>query len=518
MTLVALRELRSMSFSLALLLAESARKYPERIAAVLGDERVTYARLWDEARGFAAVLRDEYGIGPGDTVALLMPNVLDFPRAYYAVLALGAVVVPVHALLTPPEIEYVLRDSGAKLLISHPMLPAGADGAKLAGIASCHCHPQGSNGPERIRMIAPREPDDDAVILYTSGTTGKPKGAVLTHLNMVMNATISAFDLFEAHEGDVLLCALPLFHSFGQTCVMNAGFRCGATIVLLPRFEGAAALDLMVRENVTCFAGVPTMYIALLEAAKNDSRRPPLRRLNSGGAAIPVAVLERVEATFGVAIEEGYGLSETSPVATFNQRAIGIKPGTVGTPIWGVEVAVANAEIEDHIELLPSGERGEIVIRGHCVFSRYLNNPQATAAAKMDGWFRSGDIGAIDQDGFVSILDRKKDMILRGGFNVYPREVEEVLVRHPAVAQAAVIGVPHDVHGEEVCAMIVLHEHAGSIDAEEIIVWARENMAKHKYPRLVEFVESFPLGPSGKVLKRELVARYASSSTAGAAD
>ena len=495
-----------MPMSLAMVLSESARTYPDKVAAVLGEERVTYARLWLEARNFAAVLREEYGIGAGDAVALLMPNVLDFPRAYYAVLALGGVVVPVHALLTPGEIEYVLRDSGAKVLVCHPMLAAGPQGAQMAGIpvVSVRTSAAAAHG------IVQREAEDDAVILYTSGTTGKPKGAVLTHLNMVMNATICAYDLFEAREDDVLLCALPLFHSFGQTCVMNAGFRAGAAIVLLPRFDGAAALDLMVREKVTGFAGVPTMYVALLEAAKSDARRPPLRRLNSGGAALPVAILERVEAAFGVPVEEGYGLSETSPVATFNQRRIGVKPGTVGTPVWGVEVAIANAEIDDRIELLPAGERGEIVIRGHCVFSRYLNNPQATAAAKVDGWFRSGDIGAMDEDGFVAILDRKKDLILRGGFNVYPREVEEVLLRHPAVAQAAVIGVPHEVHGEEVCALLIRSENAGEVEAEEIVVWARENMAKHKYPRIVEFVESFPLGPSGKVLKRELSARYRS--------
>ncbi|HET9095625.1 MAG TPA: long-chain fatty acid--CoA ligase [Candidatus Baltobacteraceae bacterium] len=503
MTAASSSERRFMSLSLAMLLAESARKYPDRIAAVLGEERITFCRLWEETLGFAGVLRDEYGVRAGDTVALLMPNVMDFPRAYYAVLALGAVVVPVHALLTPEEIEYVLRDSGAKLLITHPMLAAGAQGAQRADIPATHV----TVGTPLNGISIPQDANADAVILYTSGTTGKPKGAVLTHLNMVMNATVSAFDLFEAREDDVLLCALPLFHSFGQTCVMNAGFRAGCTIVLLPRFDGKAALDLMVRENVTCFAGVPTMYIALLEAAKTDSRRPPLRRLNSGGAALPVAVLERVQETFGVVVEEGYGLSETSPVATFNQRAIGVKPGTVGTPIWGVDVAIAKADVEDRIELVPTGERGEIVIRGHCVFSRYLNKPEATAAAKVEGWFRSGDIGAIDEDGFVTILDRKKDLILRGGFNVYPREVEEVLVRHPAVAQAAVIGVPHELHGEEVCAMIVLAENAQGVQAEEIIVWARENMAKHKYPRVVEFVESFALGPSGKVLKRELAAQ-----------
>ena len=498
-----------MSLSLAMLLRESARKYRNRVAAVLGDERVTYAELWDQTLRIAALLREQFGIQTGDTVALLMPNVLDFPRAYYAILALGAVVVPVHALLTAEEIEYVLRDSGAKLLISHPMLSAGADGAKLANIPSVMMGPssQDTADPRAVEVVQ-REGRDDAVILYTSGTTGKPKGAVLTHLNMVINATVCAFDLFEARPDDVMLCALPLFHSFGQTCVMNTAFRAGASIVLVPRFEGASALDLMVRENVTCFAAVPTMYIALLEAAKSDSRRPPLRRLNSGGASLPVAVLERVEQTFGVQVEEGYGLSETSPVATFNQRAIGVKPGTVGMPIWGVEVAIAKAEVDDRIEFVPAGERGEIVIRGHCVFSRYLNNPQATAAAKVDGWLRSGDIGALDEDGFVTILDRKKDLIVRGGFNVYPREVEEVLVRHPAVKQVAVIGVAHEVQGEEVCAVILLAESAHGIDAEEIIAWARENMAKHKYPRIVKFVESFPLGPSGKVLKRELIASF----------
>ena len=494
-----------MSLTLAGLLGESARMFPERIAAIQGDERATYAQLWEQARSFAAVLRDDHRIRAGDTVAVLMPNVLDFPRAYYAILSLGAVVVPVHALLNAEEIAYVLRDSGAKLLVGHPALAAGAGGASRAAVKYAQLE-NGSSAP--LETLEQRDAHDDAVILYTSGTTGKPKGAVLTNLNMVMNATVAAFDLFDMQEGDVLLGALPLFHSFGQTCVMNAGFRRGATIVLMPRFEAAAALDLMVREKVTCFAGVPTMYLGLLEAAKSDPRRPPLRRLNSGGAAAPVVLLERVRETFGVEIEEGYGLSETSPVATFNQRAIGIKPGTVGVPIWGVQVAIARADVEDRIEQLPCGERGEIVIRGHCVFSRYLNDPQATAAAKQDGWFRTGDIGAIDTDGFVTILDRKKDLIVRGGFNVYPREVEEVLLRHPAIAQVAVIGLPCDVHGEEVCAVVRVHEHAAGVQSEEIVAWSRENMARHKYPRIVQFVAGFPLGPSGKVLKRELIARF----------
>lgn len=495
-----------MPLSLAYLLAESARRSPERIAVIQGAERVTYAQLWEQTRDLAAVLRAR-GIGEGDTVALLMPNVIDFPRAYYAILTLGAIVVPVCTLLTADEIAYVLLDSGAKPLICHPALTAGSEGAARAGIERVDA--AALTAAHDDISVVPREAQDDAVILYTSGTTGKPKGAVLTHLNMVMNATVCAFDLFDVSNDDILMCALPLFHSFGQTVVMNMAFRCGATVLLMPRFDGKSALDLMVRENVTCFAGVPTMYIALLEAAKHDARRPPLRRLNSGGASLPRVVLEAVQETFGVQLEEGYGLSETSPVATFNQRKLGVKPGTVGRPIWGVDVRIARADVEDRIELLPPGERGEIVIQGHCVFSRYLNNPQATAAAKVDGWFRTGDIGTIDEDGFITILDRKKDMILRGGFNVYPREVEERLLRHPAIAQCAVIGLPHDVHGEEVCAVVVLHEDArGNVQSEEIIEWARENMAKHKYPRFIEFVDSFPLGPSGKVLKRELVARY----------
>jgi len=283
--------------------------------------------------------------------------------------------------------------------------------------------------------------------------------------------------------------------------------------VLMARFDGASALDLMVRENVTFFAGVPTMYVALLEAAKRDARRPPLRRLMSGGAPLPAALLQNIEKTFAVPVEEGYGLSETSPVATFNQRAIGLKPGTVGVPIWGVDVRVAAADVEDRVLLLGPGERGEIVIRGHNVFSRYLNNPEATAAAKIDGWFRSGDIGTIDDDGFITILDRKKDMILRGGFNVYPREVEEVMLQHPAIAQCAVIGVPDQVHGEEVVAVVVSQQHArDSVSGEEIVAWAREHLARHKYPRRVEFVDGYPLGPSGKILKRELVARFSEAS------
>ena len=306
-------------------------------------------------------------------------------------------------------------------------------------------------------------------------------------------------------SGDVILGCLPLFHSFGQTCAMNAGFHAGATLVLLPRFEPAAALELMISANVTVFEGVPTMYIGLLAAARSDDRRPNLRMAVSGGASLPVAVIDRFAEVFGADIYEGYGLSETSPVATFNQRVFGRKAGTVGRGVWGVDAAIAAAAVDDRIELLPVGEIGEVVIRGHNIFAGYLNNPEATAAVKIDGWFRTGDLGTMDKDGFISIVDRKNDLILRGGFNVYPREVEEVLAGHPGVAQVAVVPIPDEIHGEEICAVIVRSPAGADLDEATVIDWAQHNMGKHKYPRRVEFVAALPMGPSGKVLKREIV-------------
>jgi long-chain acyl-CoA synthetase len=360
-----------------------------------------------------------------------------------------------------------------------------------------------------IDRYVQRAPGDIAVILYTSGTTGKPKGAMITHLNIMMNVDTSVLSSFDISSDDVVLGCLPLFHTFGQTCAMNTAFRVGATLVLIPRFDGAAALDQLVTHGCTIFLGVPTMYIALLEAAKNDPRRPKLTSALSGGASLPLTVLDAFQQTYDCPVYEGYGLTETSPVATFNQKDWPCKPGTVGRPIWGVEVEIARAELEGEIELLPTGELGEVVIRGHNVMAGYLNRPEATAEVMVDGWFRSGDLGTKDADGYVSIVDRKKDMVLRGGFNVYPREVEEVLLRHPDIAQVAVIGVPHDTYGEEVCAVIVAEEGA-TPDADAIVAWSRSQLAGHKYPRRIEVVEAFPLGPSGKVLKRELVARFSS--------
>ncbi|HEY5882990.1 MAG TPA: long-chain fatty acid--CoA ligase, partial [Nakamurella sp.] len=503
-----------MSLSLAAILSESAERYPEQDAVVIGPQRINYAKLWEESRRYAAVLR-ERGIGPGDRVALLLPNVPDFPRAYYAVLSLGAVVVPVHALLVAREIGFVLTDSQAKLMIAAgPLLEQGIPGAQQAGVPVLAVlgAPEGverldtlAEQAEPIRTYVERAPEDEAVILYTSGTTGTPKGAVLTQLNMTMNAMISAHSILGLTPDDTILGCLPLFHSFGQTCAMNAGFFAGSTLLLLPRFDGTAALDLIAGHGVNVFMGVPTMYIGLLAAARDDDRRPVLRIAVSGGASLPVAVIDAFKRVFAADIYEGYGLSETSPVATFNQAVFGRKPGTVGRPIWGTDAEIADPAVEDRIELLPQGEVGEVVLRGHNVFAGYLNNPEATRAVLVDGWFRTGDLGVKDSDGFLSIVDRKKDLIIRGGFNVYPREVEEVLAAHPGIAQVAVIGVADATHGEEICAVVVRSPEGQDLDADTLIAWSREKLGRHKVPRRVEFVETLPLGPSGKILKRELV-------------
>ena len=503
-----------MSLTLAGILAESALRYPDREAVVMGAERITYADLWEQTRRYARVLADA-GVGPGDKVALLMPNVPDFPRVYYAALSLGAVVVPVHALLVAREITYVLQNSGAKLLVAAaPLLAEGAPAAEAAGIPLLGV--MGGEGIDRLDLLAAnvaavtsyaeRDAHDEAVILYTSGTTGSPKGAVLSQLNMTMNAIVSATSVMSLTVDDVILGCLPLFHSFGQTCAMNAGFFAGSTLVLLPRFDGAAAMDVIEAEHVNVFMGVPTMYIGLLAAARTDTRRPQLRIAASGGASLPVAVIDKFAEVFHADIYEGYGLSETAPVATFNQPVFGRKAGTVGRAIWGVEAEIAAAEVEGRIELLPVGEMGEVVIRGHNIFRGYLNNAEATQAVMVDGWFRTGDLGVKDEDGFLSIVDRKKDMILRGGYNVYPREVEEVLAGHPGVAQVAVVGFASEVHGEEICAVIVRSPEGADLDEAGLIEWSQGQLGRYKYPRRVEFVESLPMGPSGKILKREIIA------------
>ncbi|MFG1861175.1 long-chain-fatty-acid--CoA ligase [Microbispora bryophytorum] len=505
--------------NLAVVLEDSAREKPDATAVVFGDMRLPYS-LVDTIAGQVANLLVSRGIGRGDKVALACPNLPYFPFVYYGILKTGATVVPLNVLLQAREIAYHLDDSDAKAFFcfeGSPELPLGERGragfADAGGVEHFFVLPatpfateselgetlwaalDGMSGEfETVQTSA----DDTAVILYTSGTTGQPKGAELTHQNMVMNAVVSD-EMFPRQPEDIYLVALPLFHSFGQTVLMNAGFRRGGTLVLLPRFEPAEALTLMKREKVTLFAGVPTMYWAMLAAVHAGAAEvpPSLITAASGGSALPVEVLKDFSATFGVAVLEGYGLSETSPVASFNQPGRPAKAGSIGTPIWGVEMKLVDADWNTPDDI------GEIAVRGHNIMKGYYNRPEATAQVMKDGWFRTGDVARRDEDGYYFIVDRAKDMIIRGGFNVYPREIEEVLMTHPAVSLAAVVGVPHDSHGEEVKAYVIRKPGATTTE-EELVAWCRETMAAYKYPRIVEFRESLPMTATGKILKREL--------------
>ncbi|GMA21830.1 long-chain-fatty-acid--CoA ligase [Arsenicicoccus piscis] len=494
------------TLSLATVLAEPARRWPDKVALVEGEQRLTYAEVWDRALRAAADLTAK-GVGPGTRVALLAPNTVDFVVGYYGILAAGGTVVPVPSLLQGQEAAFLVQHSGAEAVLHHPALaPIAEHASELTGRPTWSTTGLGE-GVEPLPHPVGRAPEDVAVIFYTSGTTGHPKGALLTHLNMVMNAVVNAFDFGDLSRDDVVMGALPLFHVYGQSVSMNTTFRAGGTLVLQPRFEPVSALELMVREGCTIFAGVPTMFVFLLQAAEHASALPRLRYCNSGGASLPVSVLDAFQGRFDTMVWEGYGLSETSPVATTNQPAFGQRPGSVGHAVWGVEVEIADDTVDDRIVLLPQGSRGEIVIRGHNVFAGYLDDPEATRAAIVDGWFRTGDIGTKDEDGYLFIVDRKKDLIIRGGFNVYPREVEEVLMTHPQVNQVAVIGLSDPTRGEEVVAVVVPVE-GERVEPEDLLAFGRERLAHHKYPRRVELVDELPLGPSMKVLKRELRARF----------
>jgi long-chain acyl-CoA synthetase len=514
--------------NLSAVLEHPARLLPDRVAVTCGPQQLTYGELDGRATQVAAGLH-ALGIRPGDHVALSCPNVPWFPIAYFGILKCGAAVVPLNVLLKPREIAYHLKDSAAKALLAFegtPELPLGEMAVAAAAEASCpHCilMPRDPSAPPAVSAITlpsimkdasafhspRREPHDTAVILYTSGTTGHPKGAELTHANMVGNA-VTSFDMFRpAFESGVdrqhvTLITLPLFHSTAQTTQMNAGLYGGFRLVLLPRFDPAAVLEAFAREQVGLWVGVPTMYWSLLQHARASGvdvgrAAASLRLCASGGAPMPVQVLRDFEQTFGARVLEGYGLSETAPVVAFNQLQRPSRPGTVGLPVFGVELRC----VDEHDVAVRPGERGEVLVRGPNVMKGYYNNPDATAEAKRGGWFRTGDIGQFDADGYLAIVDRKKDMILRGGFNVYPREVEELLMTHPAIALCAVVGVPDERLGEEVKAFVVRRPGA-TVTADELIAWIREQLASYKYPRIIDFREALPMTATGKVLKREL--------------
>jgi long-chain acyl-CoA synthetase len=493
-----------MGLNLASLLTESAGRTPKAAAIRLGEAELSYAELDQRSARLATLLR-ERGVGQGDRVGVMLPNVQEFPVAYYGALRAGAIVVPMNVLLKRREIAFYLEDSGARLLLAwHDFCAEARDGAGDAGVEPIEVEP-GSFAETLAQLEPTTEPagtgeDDTAVILYTSGTTGKPKGAELTHANLARNADVSARTTSEIAAGDVVLGALPLFHSFGQTVAMNASLKVGACLTLVPKFDPGEALATMQRDGVTHFYGVPTMFGALLHHPEREGfDTSALRICITGGASMPVEVLRGFEDAFGAKVMEGYGLSETSPVACSNHPDRERKAGSIGTPIEGVEMKV----VDENDEEVPQGEVGEIVIRGHNIMKGYWQRPDATEEAMRGGWFHSGDMGRVDEDGYFYIVDRKKDLIIRGGYNVYPREVEEVLYEHPKIREAAVLGVPHDEWGEEIGAAIVLME-GEQLAPEEVSAYVKERIAAYKYPRLVWFLDELPKGPTGKILKREI--------------
>ena len=498
-----------------------AERYPNNTGVILDDVRISWREVADFARRVANVLRSK-GIGRGDTVAMMVPNTPHFPIIYYGILHTGAAVVPVNVLYQHNEIEHYLTDSGAEAFFAFKLFEEEARTAFLAAecckdffvVSAPHELDEPAVGENFNKVVMQADsafdttqtmPDDTAVILYTSGTTGVPKGAELTHFNMFFNAYYACHSIMKMSPADTALVTLPLFHSFGQTCLMNASVLGGAAMSMLPRFETEKAMQVIARDKVTIVTLVPTMYFFMLDTNKHqDYDFSSVRLAVSGGSALPEDTHRRFKERYGIVILEGYGLSETSPVASFTQEGDEVRVGSIGKPIWGVEMRI----MLDDGTFGKTDEVGEIVIRGHNVMKQYLNRPQATRDAIVNGWFHTGDVGRRDEDGYFYIVDRKKDIIIRGGMNIYPREIEEVLYAHPKVLEASVVGVPDPARGEEVKAFVSPID-GETVTPEEIAEYLQQRMAKYKWPRDIEILKELPKGPTGKILKRELKLRAA---------
>ena len=505
-----------MTLNLAVLLEESTEKHPEKPALILGNRVLDYAGLRAAAKKFANALVS-MGVEPGDKVAIMLPNVPEYVISYYGILNAGAVAVPLNGLLQGPEVAYHLDDSDA---VAFVVWEGSLETARKGYEETENCKNlivaeslDGEGVPEDVSNfeellaeqesefdVAPTMPDDTAVVIYTSGTTGRPKGAELSHFNLFFNAVYKADKLLKLREDDVGMAVLPLFHIFGQSTVMNVGIYSGSTITMVPRFEPEAALKTIQDAGVTTFVGVPTMYQYLLRHPDaGDYDTSSLRIGISGGDSMPVEVLNNFEEKFGVVILEGYGLSETSPGACFNRSSEERKVGSIGIPFWGVELKIVDEDDEE----APVNEPGELLVRGHNVMKGYYKNPETTEESIKNGWFYTGDVATKDEDGYFFIVDRVKDLVVRGGYNVYPREVEEAIYEHPGVAEVAVIGVPHEDLGEEVVAVIAMEE-GESASEDEIISFVQERVARYKYPRQVTFMDELSKNATGKILKREL--------------
>jgi len=496
--------------NLAQLLIDSTGRRPEHPAVVFRNQVVTYSDLDRRTDALAWGLRQK-GLGPGDIVVLMMPNSIDWIIAYYALAKLGAVVLPVNFLYRTDELAHIFRDSKARAFMGRAdhlayagplVLKSGQFDLKLTAGDDTPpgFEPLNDLFLDRGPFPAYEAQDDDTfAIIYTSGTTGLAKGAMLTHHSLGSNARTVA-DMRHTEPHDVCLGVLPLFHIYGQTSSMNASMYLGLTIRLWEHFEEEAVFKAIETEESSILIAVPTIFNRLAEmAAQTPPVRSSLRFCVSGGASLPVEVLRRFEKAFQVTIYEGYGLTECSPVCVENPYGRPTKPGSIGVPIPGFEARIVDERDRD----VPRGEVGELIVRGPGVMKGYLNQPEATAETLKGGWLHTGDLARQDEDGYIYIVDRKKEMIIRGGYNVYPREIEEVLYSHPAVLEAAVVGAPHADLGEEVAAVIVPRPGA-SPTADEIRAYVKERVAPYKYPRVVRFVPELPKTNTGKILKRRI--------------
>ena len=489
----------------------TAACHADRPAVTLGGQTLTYRQLTREIAACAASLA-RAGVGPGQRVAILFPNCFQFVSSYFAAQLLGATTLPLHCLQGPEEIAYVLADAEAETLLAlnvfepliaavRPRVPclkrvfiSGATG--LADVGSF----EGLVTPSRAEAPpCPAGPEDIAVLIYTSGTTGRPKGAMLTHDNLLFDAD-ACRQVIDVTETDTFASVLPFFHSFGATICMILPLMQGAHTVLIPRFAPLAVLEVLERTRATVFAGVPSMYAVMLQMrTEREFDLGPLRIGVTGGAPMPVEVLRGFEERFGIHLIEGYGPTEASPVVTVNPASGVRKVGTTGPAIPGVTVSIRDEDFNP----LPQGEVGEVCVAGRNVMKGYWRDPERTAETIRDGCLLTGDMGALDEDGYLSIVDRKKDMVIVGGMNVYPREIEEVIYRLPGVVEAAVIGIPSNLRGEDVKAFVVAEEGA-SLSAEAVIQQCKEHLANYKVPRTVEFRSELPKSAVGKILKREL--------------
>ncbi|GAA3193389.1 long-chain fatty acid--CoA ligase [Actinocorallia longicatena] len=464
-------------------LVVSAEEHGDRAALVFEDRTIGYREFLDLALRVAGDLR-ERGLEAGDRVAVMLPNVPAFAIVFYGVQLAGGIAVPVNPLCKEREVAHYVGDSGARFLVvgEHQ---AGAEtrfGAVVLGVDAYATQLTGGQPAEPAERAA----DDIAVIIYTAGMTGVSRGAQLSNANVGSNARVVADELLDLGPDDVILGCLPFFHAFGLTCTLGSAVSRGATLVLVPRFTPGKALELMRRHGVSVLLAVPTMLAGLL--ASGHEGLPALRTCVSGGSSLPVALLERFEAEFGTPVYEGYGLSETSPVASFNHPKLGRKAGSIGTPMTGVEMDLVD---------------GEIVIRGENLMKGYWKADDATARVVRDGWLFTGDLAERDEDGYYFITGRSKDLVIRGGLNVYPGEIETVLLEHPAVAEAAVHPVPDEALGEEVAAAVVLRDGM-TATPDELRTFVRSQVAPYKYPRTVRLVPALPKDPEGRIIRSAL--------------